>query len=58
MEGINEFYFTLFYKNVLFIYLRERKQASLGGEAEGERQADSVLSSELDVEFSLMTLRS
>ena len=38
---------SFFYK-ILFIYLRER-QHEWGGEAEAEGEADSLLSTELDV---------
>ena len=55
------FYFILSYfifKKILFIYLTERERAQAGGAAEGEGEADFLLSREPDVGLDLKTLRS
>jgi len=54
---------SFFFLKILLIYLRERvskreREHKLGGEAEGEGEADSPLSREPDVGLGLRTLGS
>lgn len=48
----------MYFFKILFIYLGKREREREGGGAEGERQADSMLSMKSNVELNPTTLRS